>query len=192
MAAAVSLAGCGARSALPEEGASGPGALFDGLRWELPCKDPRSADVCTCENESVVSSNFGGAAGKLYAATLRLRGVVETKAYDGGSNDGAYFQIGGTPVMDTWNVYRLVVASPNQTYYLNRGTTGLGRAWAIDYEAAVPIQGGSALTLDSEAFDMHEINNVDDQGNPIVIPGIPPAPAPYDGQFIQVDVVSAS
>jgi hypothetical protein len=154
--------------------------------------DPRSGVVCACENEKVVSSNFGGTAGKLYQATLRFRGVVETKAYDGGSNDGAFFQIGGTPVVDNWNVYRLAVAVPKQAYYLNRGTTGLGLAWGIDYEAVVPIEGGSALTLDSEAFDKAEIINVDGQNRPIVVPGIPPAPAPYDGQFIQVDVVSVN
>ena len=37
-----------------------------------------------------------------------------------------------------------------------------------------------------------EIPNVDDQGNPIVVPEISPAPLPYDGQFIQVDVVAVN
>jgi hypothetical protein len=192
------VAGCGARSSLPGGGTpaeiddGGPGAPLDGLRWELPCMPPRSADVCTCDNTRSTSTMFGGTAGQLYQVTLRFRGVVETKAYEGGTNDGAFFQIGGTPVMDNWNAYRLAVASPNQVYYLNRGTSGLGRTFGIDYEAVVPIEGGSALELESQAFDAHEIPNVDDQGNPIVVPGIPPAPLPYDGQFIQVDVLAVN
>ena len=31
--------------------------------------------------------------------------------------------------------------------------------------------------------------NVDDAGAPIVIPGIPPAPDVFDGQFLRIDVV---
>jgi hypothetical protein len=35
-----------------------------------------------------------------------------------------------------------------------------------------------------------EIKNLDAQGTPAVVPGVPPAPAAFDGQFIQMDVVS--
>ena len=40
-----------------------------------------------------------------------------------------------------------------------------------------------ALTIDG-----HEIENGDASNNPIVVPSIAPAPSPYDGQFIQMDV----
>jgi hypothetical protein len=33
--------------------------------------------------------------------------------------------------------------------------------------------------------------NVSQSGPPTVIPGIPPAPAAFNGQFVQIDFVSA-
>jgi hypothetical protein len=169
------------------------GGRLNGLRWELPCREPRTANVvCTCDNDRVVSTSFGGAPGDRYLVTLRFRGVVETKDYVGGVAVGEYFQIGGTPRRDdNWNAYALEISSPPGTYYINRGVTGLYRCFAIDYTAVVRVDGGATLTLRSSAYDGREIMNVDERGLPFVIPGVPPAPSPYDGQFIQVDVVAA-
>jgi hypothetical protein len=46
------------------------------------------------------------------------------------------------------------------------------------------------VSLIAMAIDGHQITNVDAGGNPIVVPGIAPAPAAYHGQFIEMDVVS--
>lgn len=37
-----------------------------------------------------------------------------------------------------------------------------------------------------------EILNTDDNGDPIIIPFIPPYPGSFNGQFIQMDVISGT
>ncbi len=165
-------------------------ASLAGLRWELPCESVVNASVCTTPMERVVSARLAGVPGALYAATLRFRGVVETRPYDGGSNDGRHWQIGGTPRNDTINVYGLTVSSPPQQFFLNRVVADAFACFAIDYEETVTLAAGSAVTLTARSMDGREVRNVDVAGNPIVVPGVAPAPRPFDGQFIQLDVVS--
>jgi hypothetical protein len=123
---------------------------------------------------------------------MRFRGVVETEGYTGGSNDGAFFQVGGEPIFDTWNIYKLEISAPPQTYFLNRGQGGLYHCFAIDYSKTVQMSAGATVTLTADPVDsaQEEIVNVDQNGSSIVVDGVPPAPAPFDGQFIQVDVTA--
>ena len=48
---------------------------------------------------------------------------------------------------------------------------------------------GAKVSLYASAVDgnLSQIRN--NTANPIVVPGVPPAPLPYDGQFIQMDVI---
>ena len=165
-------------------------ASLAGLRWELPCESVVNASVCTTPMERTVSARLAGVPGALYAATLRFRGVVETRPYDGGSNDGRYWQVGGAPLNDTINVYGLTVSSPPQQFFLNRVVADAFACFALDYEEAVTLEAGAAVTLTARSMDGREVRNVDVAGNPIVVPGVAPSPRPYDGQFIQLDVVS--
>jgi hypothetical protein len=162
------------------------GAL-DGLRWELPCLDSEEPEVCSTEAGTSDELVFAPGGRGRFAVTLRFRGVVETKSY-GGDGDG-FFSNGGWPDSGPWNLYALEVASPPATYYLNHGETGLYHCFAIDYERTVTIAAGSRVVLDAQAFDGREIQNRTERGDPIVIPGVDPAPEPFDGQFIQMDVV---
>jgi hypothetical protein len=52
------------------------------------------------------------------------------------------------------------------------------------------MQSSASVSLSADTVDGIEITNLDANGNPIVVPGIPPAPAAYDGQFIQMDVIN--
>ena len=169
-----------------------PAASLSGLRWELPCIAPTTdARVCTTNASDTKSTVFGGAPGAQYDIELRFRGVVETKAYSGGATDG-FLNVGGTPAGDAWNVYRLSISAPAQTLYLNAGTSGLFHSFGIDYTRTVRAASGATVTLTSLSIDNLEIVNRDDGGNPIVVPNVPPAPSPYDGQFVQMDVVSVT
>ena len=66
----------------------------------------------------------------------------------------------------------------------------LGRVWSIDYQKTIRVPGGATVTLSADAQDGNLVSSTDDKGKPLVIPAVPPAPAPFDGQFIQMDVVS--
>lgn len=163
---------------------------LNGLRWELPCESNVNDFVCTTPSERRVSATLSGPPGVEYRVTLRFRGVVETKQYDGGSNDGRYWQIGGTPQTDTVNIYGLTISSPPQQYYLNRRIMDALACFALDYQETITLDTGATVTLDALSEDDRELRNLDTSGNPIVVPGVRPAPAPFDGQFIQMDVVS--
>ena len=52
------------------------------------------------------------------------------------------------------------------------------------------MDGGARVRLSGRVFDGRQIRNMDIAGEPIVIDGVPPFPGVFDGQFIQMDVVS--
>ncbi len=128
-----------------------------------------------------------GAAGVSYDVTLRFRGVVEARPYSGGSNDGAYWQVGGTVPGSSsgWNQYKLTVGS--QVFYLNRTTTANDLALhAIDYTKTITIVAGDLVTLFADAVNGGEISNWSNTSN-----GAVTSPAqPYAGQFINMEVLS--
>ena len=64
--------------------------------------------------------------------------------------------------------------------------------FAIDYQETVRASGGATFTLSAQSIDDGQIKNRDDSSTPIPVPGVPPFPATYDGQFIQMDVVSVT
>jgi hypothetical protein len=166
-------------------------AALDGLRWTLPCSNNGNGYCDTPQNDAK-SATLSGNAGAIYDVALRFRGVVEPKTYLYGSADG-YWQTGGIPNEDLYNVYKLEIAAPAQTYYLNAGSSGLGYCVPIDYTKTVQVQAGTTVSLTADSIDAAEVDNHDDAYSaPIVVPGIPPAPAAYDGQFIQMDVVSVT
>jgi len=165
-------------------------ARLDGLRWELPCLDEVTSDVCTTERRVQKEVTLTGPKGARYRVTLRFRGVIEEKSYTGGTNDGAYWQVGGMWVSDDWNIYSLDLSSPLQRYYLNRGVSGRYVCVPIDYVKDVEIDTGSTVLLDAISVDAQEIRNLDSSGKPIVVPDVKPAPKAFDGQFIQMDVLA--
>lgn len=164
-------------------------AALNGLRWELPCTGSTSdARVCTAGNFNT-QATLSGQAGTQYSVELRFRGIVEQATYNGGVADG-FWLTGGASAGDGWNVYKIEISSPAQTYYLNVGTSNIYRVFAIDYQHTVTIDAGATVSLSALTVDGQEIVNRDDTGTAIVVPDIPPAPAAFNGQFVQMDVVS--
>lgn len=73
---------------------------------------------------------------------------------------------------------------------MNGGDLSTHYVSLIDYEATVPMQAGTVVTLTANPVDAYEWANEDVNGNPVVVPGVPLYPNPYDGQFVQMGVVS--
>ncbi len=181
---------------------------LQGLRWELPCTNYASP-LCFTEVgdggvEQVLSSTLGGAPGQTYAVTLHFRGEVEQKTYIGSADAGLpqtagaqglanaeFFVSGGRDNGDTWNIYEMQVSDPPSVYFLNAGMSNFSFTFWIDYTATIPMKAGATLTLSGNSVDGREIMNINDMdGGPVLVPGVPPFPQAYDGQFIQMDVVS--
>lgn len=158
-----------------------------GLRWEMPCQ-VKGATCNAAVPRPVKSTILGGDPNRTYQVTLRFRGVVEQQSYAGGQQDGLWYT-GGRSADGNYNIYKLEITSPPQTYFLNAGRAGIRRCWLIDYTRTITVRGGATVILSADAQDGRLIGNVDDQGRPIVVPGVPPAPQPYNGQFIQMDVI---
>jgi hypothetical protein len=157
----------------------------------MPCATHLSSEVCSASAITPIGIVLAGDPDLLYELTVRFRGVVERASYTGGEADG-YFQIGGAPVNDGLNVYSLATSSPWQTYYLNRGTSVVMATVAVDYTVAIQAYGNTLVSLQADPIDGQQLLNLDEADEPVVIPDIPPAPDAYDGQFLQMDVVSVS
>jgi len=165
-------------------------ASLDKMRWELPCAPGASGAVC---RSTVVrptrSLKVGGTPDASYDIVLRFRGVVEQNSYAGGVADG-YWYTGGRADDGHYNIYQMTVSAPAQVFFLNAGRANIMRSWAIDYQRTVRLAGGADITLTADDQDRELIVNRDDRDQRIVIPDVPPAPAAFDGQFIQMDVLS--
>ena len=177
-----------------------PAASIDGYRFEFPCKGVRpenpkqgagcesalvKGDPFTTDNFKSVKS-FGGDKEKKYKVTLRIRGVVEPMMYKAGKKDGDYFYRGGEPNNGTYNIYKIAISSPKSHYFLNRQDKIGHRIFTIDYTKSIVIEGGATITLSGDGQNGKLISNFAKH----VVPDIAPAPKPYHGQFIQIDVVS--
>lgn len=197
-ACATSPAPRGGALADPAGAAAGSVGLA-GLRLEVPCANPKfnggtechwdpallqSADPAWKLKRELVRT-FSGEAGTLYDVTLRVRGVVEPKNFTGGEVQHEHFQIGGTPEKNDYNFYRLHVSDPEATYTFNRNQEKVGHyTFPIDYSVTIPIRAGATVTMG--AYDSNDVAIANHQRH--VVPGVAPAPEPFDGQFFQLDV----
>jgi len=141
--------------------------------------DPLKTDNFT------VQKVFGGTKGKRYQVTLRFRGVVEPMMYKDGKQVGEYFYIGGEKNNATYNIYQISVSSPESHYFLNRQDKVGHQIFAIDYTQTIEIDGGATVTFHGDGQNGQMIANF----KKLVVPDLAPAPKPFNGQFIQVDVV---
>lgn len=165
-------------------------ATLPTLRIEVPCMGPMGCNnpYCNASNSETDEAVLGGNPAVSYEVTLRFRGVIEEKNYFGGDEDG-FWNEGGNPDNDGWNTYSLDISTPAQTYWLNSGNPGADHCQPVDYQRTLSVMGGSTVRVAMNDTNNCAAPNNDDQGEPIVIPGIPPDPMAFDGQFLQVDVV---
>ena len=176
------------------------GAALHQIRWEFPCKDPMPENPKPGQDglSGLVTGDpkatdqftstkvFDGEPGKRYRVTLRFRGVVEPMMYKNGRMDGDYFYVGGEPDNGTYNIYKLAISKPESHYFLNRQDKVGHRIFTIDYTKTIEIDGGATITIHGNGQNGRLITNF----SKLVVPDVPPAPLPYNGQFVQMDVVA--
>ena len=165
---------------------------LSGLLWQLPCTSTVSGTACPTTASQTVSTQLTSNVPGTFDVTLRFRGVVEQKTYGGGCTEGTWVSGAGSPAGDNYNVYKLTISSPPQTYFLNAGTSGLTQTFAIDVTRTVLIDAGATITLEANAIDGQEIKNVGADGTTPVTVAVDSPAQPYDGQFIKMDVVAVS
>jgi hypothetical protein len=123
--------------------------------------------------------------------------VLEQRAYSGetpgtaAGENAAFWTTGGTSgPTDTWNIYDVIVSAPATTWHLNSGVSGNTFCDRIDYVATFPATAGATITVHADSVDAAQARNRSSADGFILVPDIPPYPAPYYGQFVQIDVVS--
>jgi hypothetical protein len=182
---------------------AGPATVLTGLRWELPCTNPSTPAACACAVSAAKAATLQGSDGQGYDVTLRFRGVVEVKTYAGaasgdatgafaGGANASFFVAGGTPANDAWNVYELDVSDPKQVFYLNAAPSPVDYVFGMDYIATIRMNAGATVTLVASSVEGKEIQNLGPEGVPLVVAEVSPAPEPYGGQFIQLDVLAVA
>ena len=160
---------------------------LSGLLWQLPCADAGSP-ACGTMPTTTVSATVAGTTGVTYDVTAHFRGVIEQKTYSNGCQDQSWLS-GGDDNGDSYNVYELSISSPPQHYFLNAGASSITHCWVIDYEKTFRADAGATVTLFAASKDNQEIRNIDANGQPLTVAGTT-VQQPYDGQFIEMDVVS--
>lgn len=142
------------------------------------CAQPAAAQCVNNKLESATKTTWtiGGTAGTIYNVTFRVRGIVETTSYVGGTRDAGnasinankdLFQVGGAiqqqggPSYD-YNTYQLdvtpaVASATANTYFLNSVTTAENPhaagsptthlTFPIDYTKTIKVTGGGKVTL---------------------------------------------
>jgi hypothetical protein len=166
--------------------------VLTGQRWLLPCTSPAMGTICSCSVAQQIVQ-IGGPANRHYQVTVRIRGVVELAPYNGGTSPAPTgWYVGGAIGNMVHNSYRLVVSSPPAYYFVNfAGMTTPSTVVALDYTATFPIDAGARVTFDADGQDLSQLVNADAGGRPLTIPNVTTTPSPYDGQFVQLDVLSA-
>lgn len=159
--------------------------MLETLRWELPC-GADLGDTCSADTSAMDSAVLVGEPGVLYDVELRIRGVLEQKAYIGGVDDGAWYS-GGDPLPDAgWNSTELTISDPAQLYRYNNGPSSVWECVEVDITHVVKMSAGATISISVENDNAIMIDN--DGG--IVVADIEPAPEAFDGQFAQADAVS--
>jgi hypothetical protein len=178
------------------------------LRWNLPCLSVPNPLMCSQTNPQIQTGAVSGNSLSLYNITLRFRGIVEPKIYYGGSSIGGQgaFYAGGNPANDSNNIYALTVSDPPQKFYLNADLPLVVNV--IDFIVSFMIHGGASISLTANTGSLQPICwhmffffqlifcSVDGFGganiDSLKVPNISPAPQAYNGQFVQLDLVSMS
>lgn len=165
-----------------------------GQRWLLPCTTGDLGNYnCNCANTALTQTvTISGT--QRWSVTVRVRGVMEAIGYNGGAaGDGGWYT-GGTPADTADNFYELAVSQPAQHFYLNRGTPTAQQSFLYDEMATFEVDGGATIMFVANGQDGLQWGNYGPgpSHTPWTIPGVTTTPAPYDGQFAQLDVVSAT
>lgn len=176
------------------------GGVINGTFLGVPNTNlqPGSETKANCLSALVIPKSVAGFTAVTYLVTIRFRGIFEAAQYSGGapypSAAGVPARTGGTNSGNDSTFY-LSVSNPSLTLQLNAAdgvVTFGGSLLYIDGTAVVPIIGGATVSIGVDTKDslqtdvrfhspeLHSVNGVSF-----------PFPGWYNGQWCQIDVVSA-
>ena len=168
---------------------------------ELLLRDVCTGDYApqpdTCLHERMVEKpfTFGGKPGVIHDVRLRIRGLFEPTTIDGGETpyrDHPYYRAGGTVSAHEWSAWHIEVSSPRRTYWLNHYPKVSHTIYAEDFEATIPVAGGSAVIVRVVDGNDRQIDN-GKPGRPDrhqIIKGV--VDRPPDGQLVRLDVINVT
>lgn len=196
-AAAAGAAGAGGAGG--SAGLSAVAAAFDKFRLECPCIDPDhfgadktdNCDATPAVDRQTYMKAVAGDANVVYDVKLHVRGNTEPNTYVKGALDANNrFYVGGETSTPGYTAYMLTVSDPPQVYFFNYNPSTSHIHFLIDYEVTIPMRGATMIKFEVNGGksmpDGHGVSNREQ----LVVPGVPPAPDPFNGQFVQFDVVS--
>jgi hypothetical protein len=170
--------------------------------------DPRSCFAFPEDEVKRETLTFAGATGVTYDVAVRIRGIVEPRGYTGGAlqdpMNNPWFYVGGMPGGPgdnaAYNVYRINVSDPPQSYFLNRNHNGFLNSardhdlHKIDYKVTLKIEAGAMVEIVNDDRRGSGMNN---NHMKLVVDGVPPdvlmqGPNGFNGQFFYVEVESVT
>ena len=162
------------------------------LHDECTGEYPPQPDTCLHKQLVEKTVAFGGKAGVVYDVHLRIRGIFEPTTIEGGETplaDHPYYKVGGTVRARDWSSWRIDVAEPKQTYWLNHYPRVGHIIYNEDFEVTIPIGGGSAVAVRVTDGNDRQIDN-NEPGKPDrmqIIKGV--QDKPLAGQMLRLDVL---
>ena len=168
---------------------------------ELFLRDPCTGDYApqpdTCLHKQLVEKpfTFGGNPGVVHDVRLRIRGLFEPTTIEGGETpDPAhpYYKVGGSVSAREWSAWHIEVSNPRQTYWLNHYPKVSHTIYAEDFEATIPVAGGSAVVVRVVDGNDRQMDNskpgLADRRQ--IIKGV--VDTPLDGQLLRLDVINVT
>lgn len=178
-----------------------PVPTLDALAWQVDCLGTTPScggeDLCFVEEPPephVVERTDGamlmGDPLVIYDVTLRVRAVVEPKAYVGGRTN-EHWNEGGVPVADDWNAAYIEIEDPYRLIYVNAGPAAARYCLAFDHELVVRMRGGSWVEIGMSDPNNCAVINIDAPGGePHALPDLDEPPQPHDGQLMRVEALA--
>jgi hypothetical protein len=172
-------------------------AGFHELFLHDQCTGDYAPQPDTCLHKQLVEKPFmfGGNPGVVHDVRLRIRGLFEPTTIEGGETpDPAhpYFKVGGTVSAREWSAWHIEVSNPSQTYWLNHYPKVSHTIYAEDFEATIPVAGGSAVVVRVVDGNDRQMDN-SKPGLPDrrqIIKGV--VDTPLDGQLLRLDVINVT
>jgi hypothetical protein len=201
LAATVALSGRPYTSGLDQTAATSDLTHAAAGLHELFLHDPCTADYPpqpdTCLHKQLLERaiTFGGKSVVVHDVTLRIRGIFEPTTIEGGETpypDRPYYQAGGVIAAKEWSAWHIEVSNPRQTYWLNHYPKVSHTIYGEDFEATIPVAGGSAVVVRVVDGNDRQIDN-GKPGRPDrrqIIKGV--VDPPIDGQLVHLDVLGVT
>jgi hypothetical protein len=170
---------------------------FNELFLHDQCTGDYAPQPDTCLHKSLAEKpfTFGGSPGVIHDVRLRIRGLFEPTTIEGGETPDPthpYYKVGGTVSAREWSAWHIEVSNPRQTYWLNHYPKVSHTIYAEDFEATIPVVGGSAVVVRVVDGNDRQMDNSK--------PGLPDrrqiikdvVDTPLDGQLLRLDVINVT